>query len=184
MSARPVGVEPTSKPLKATHYRYATSKRPTDPTAPALFAANTRIAHAIARTYRIPGQDWQDTQQEALIALWEAARMFEPAHGTRFPNFARQVIERRLADALKGALRGKQLVLTHAVREYDTASHDDVCLAVLQRERVRLLVGASKRLSATERVTLRRIVNGTPYTGKQDDCARQKVRHTLHEAAA
>lgn len=153
-------------------------------TAPALFAANTRIAHALARTYRIPGQDWQDTQQEALIALWEAARMFEPEHGTRFPNFARQVIERRLADALKAALRGKQLVLTLAVREYDAASHDDVCLAVLQRERVRLLVRACNELSALDRATVARIVNGVPYRSKRDDNARQKVRHTLHEAAA
>lgn len=149
---------------------------------PGLFAANHAMARSIARDYFIPGQDRADTQQEALIALWQACRDYRPQLG-EFRSFARFAIHRDLQDALKGALRGKQLVLTHAVRDYDMPASEDACSAAIQRERVQLIVAACRRLSSADRVTLRRIVNDAPYSTKADDNARYRVRLKLKAAA-
>lgn len=74
---------------------------------PALWTQHRPIARGIARDYRIPGLEQQDVAQEALIALWVAARGFDPEKGA-FPPFARTVIHRHLGTLLRAALREKR----------------------------------------------------------------------------
>jgi RNA polymerase sigma factor (sigma-70 family) len=76
-------------------------------TVPALWSRHRRIAYALARDYHIPGMDQDDVNQEALVALWEAARCYDSSKGP-FPAFAHLVVERRLTDALKKAKRRKR----------------------------------------------------------------------------
>lgn len=68
--------------------------------APALFSRHQRLAYAIARDYFLPGAEADDVRQEALLALWEAARAHDPDKGP-FKPFARLVITRRLLDRIK-----------------------------------------------------------------------------------
>ena len=51
--------------------------------------------------------DPDDVRQEALIALWEAARAHDKTKAP-FPPFARLVIKRRLRDRLQAATRQKR----------------------------------------------------------------------------
>ena len=74
---------------------------------PALWTKNRPIALAIAREWRIPGLDPDDVRQEALVALWEAARKYDKTKGT-FPPFARLVVKRRLSTLLQAATRQKR----------------------------------------------------------------------------
>ena len=76
---------------------------------PALWTKNRKIALAIAPEWRIPHMDADDVRQEALIALWEAARCHDKTKGP-FPPFARLVIGRRMRDLLQAATRQKRTV--------------------------------------------------------------------------
>lgn len=151
-------------------------------TAPALFTKYRPIALAIAKEWYLPGGDQDDVRQEALIALWEAARSYKPEMGPPFPVFARLLINRRLASTLRAALRGKQLVLTDAVRDYDTPVMD-ACTAVIQRERVRQIVHVAAGLKGLEREALRRILADKPLASKSEDNARARVRVKMKAAA-
>jgi RNA polymerase sigma factor (sigma-70 family) len=82
---------------------------------PALWTKHRPIALAIASEWRIPHLDPDDVRQEALIALWEAARCHDKAKGP-FPTFARLVVKRRMRDLLQAATRQKRT----AEFDYDT----------------------------------------------------------------
>lgn len=111
-----------------------------------------------------------------MIALWEAARTFDRTRGT-FPAWARMVIHRHLADCLRTATRGKQNVLTLAVRDgrlpFVTEGEAD------HRQAVRELVASARNLSQPERAALTRIIDGAPSEGKADDNLRYRVRKKL-----
>jgi RNA polymerase sigma factor (sigma-70 family) len=85
-------------------------------TAIPLFTKHRWLATVIAREWFIPGADSDDVQQEATIGLWEAATSYDPVKGP-FKPFANLVIRRRLADCLKHAQRGSQLILTQSARD-------------------------------------------------------------------
>ena len=63
-----------------------------------LVVANLPYARSLARRYRRPGLDVDDLEQEAALALVEAAKKFEPEKnpGVPFVAFARPFLVRRL----------------------------------------------------------------------------------------
>lgn len=149
--------------------------------APALWTKHRPLALMLARDYHLPGSDQDDVRQEALIALWEAARTHDPGRSS-FPNWARVVIRRHLADCVRTATRGKQRVLTEAVREEDVQFHL-AAYAVEHRQAVRELVASARNLTQPERAALTRIIDGAPLEGKADDNLRYRVRKKLRAAA-
>lgn len=103
-------------------------------TVPALWTKHRPIALAIAPEWRIPGLEPDDVRQEALIALWEAARCHDQAKGP-FPPFARLVIGRRMRDLLQAATRQKR---TAEFDEWAEPVGPDLETTVLQREQLQL----------------------------------------------
>ena len=148
--------------------------------APALWTKHRPLALMLARDFYLPGADQDDVRQEAMIALWEAARTHDPGKGS-FPNWARVVIRRHLTDCVRTATRGKQLVLTQAGRfEHVVLFAND---ADEHRQAVRELVASACNLSQPERAALTRIIDGAPLEGKADDNLRYRVRKKLRAAA-
>lgn len=149
-------------------------------TVPALWTKHRPLALMLARDYHLPGSDHDDVRQEAMIALWEAARTHDPKR-SNFPTWARLVINRHLTDCVRTANRGKHHVLTRAVRDeklpFHTDNRDDY------RQAVRELVAAASGLSQPERAALTRIIDGAPLEGKADDNLRYQVRKKLRAAA-
>lgn len=84
-------------------------------TAIQLWTKNRRIAFNVAKDYFIVGSEAQDVRQEALIALWIAARDYKPERGP-FAPFADMVIRRRLASCVKMANRQKHTPLNQSLR--------------------------------------------------------------------
>lgn len=101
---------------------------------PALWTKNRGIALGIAPEWRIPGLDPDDVRQEALIALWEAARCHDRDKGP-FPPFARLVIQRRLRDLLQAATRQKR---TAEFSEFTEPVGPALEETVLNREQLQL----------------------------------------------
>lgn len=160
-------------------------------TVSALFTKHRPLAHAIARTRWLPGADTDDVNQEALIALWTAARNHDPERAP-FPAYARLVITRHLDNCLKHATRQKHRALTDSVREEDRMRQIEDTLAdpahrVAALETLRELTRAYRALSELERAALAfdaydGLTPGTrPY--KQVDGARFRARRKLRSAA-
>lgn len=146
---------------------------------PALWTKHRPLALMLARDYYLPGADQDDVRQEAMIALWEAARTHDPKR-SNFPTWARLVINRHLADCLRVATSKRAAVLNLADRDVLMVSvpvePDDY------RLEVRALVGAANGLSQPERAALTRIIDGAPLEGKADDNLRYRVRKKLRAA--
>ena len=103
---------------------------------PALWTKNRTIALAIATEWRIPGMDPDDVRQEALVALWEAARAHDKTKGP-FPPFARLVVKRRLRDRLQAATRQKRT----CDFDYDTEPvGPDLETTVMNRDQLSMFV--------------------------------------------
>jgi RNA polymerase sigma factor (sigma-70 family) len=85
--------------------------------APALWTKHRPLARHIASHYFIPGSEPEDVEQEALIALWEAASTYNPTKGTTFPTWARLIINRHVQQCVNVARTGRAEYLTRAVRE-------------------------------------------------------------------
>lgn len=75
--------------------------------APALWTKHRGIALGIAAEFHVPGMDADDVRQEALLALWVAARSYEKGRGT-FPAYARLSVRADLTDLLRTATRAKR----------------------------------------------------------------------------
>lgn len=143
--------------------------------APQLFTRHRQLAYAIARDYRVPGAECQDVEQEGLIALWIAARSFDPGKGLSFRTFAGYVIRRRLASVLKAALAKKHEPLTLSVREVrndegEWVSATDALAGangteeiVAARETLERMAKALGTLTELERNAWLMIANGEPY---------------------
>lgn len=125
-------------------------------TTAALWTKHRGIAIGIANEYRIPGMDPDDVRQEALIGLWEAARAYDPSVGP-FAAFARTVVTRRCVDLLRASGRGKQRVLTDAVRDeqLELVPTGDLIDTVLRRERLREALADDQSPEARRRRTWR-----------------------------
>lgn len=70
-----------------------------------LWTKHRPLAARVAAGYRIPGLERQDVEQEAMVALWNAARTYNPDAGAKFTTWAERVIRARLVDVLRTATR-------------------------------------------------------------------------------
>jgi RNA polymerase sigma factor (sigma-70 family) len=138
------------------------------------------IALGIAADYRIPGMDPDDVRQEALLALWEAARAYDPEKGP-FTAFARLVIKRRLADQIKAARTQKRSAPT--VELTDTAAADQQA----GRADLQLTLDTLPSLTPLERGAVAAQLNGT-YDWRSSSqmnalyTARRKLKQALAPA--
>ena len=117
---------------------------------PALFTKHRGIALGIAADYYFPGAEREDVRQEALVALWEAARTYDAEKGP-FPAWARGVVHRHLIDCVRVATAGRAMALTYAAREFDAPLTSSLEEAVETRELMRALVLALLELPANQR---------------------------------
>jgi RNA polymerase sporulation-specific sigma factor len=86
------------------------------------FAPMTR---KLANVFFAAGMERQDWDQEACIALHQAACMFDPSAGVLFKSWADLIVRRRLVDAVKTARRAKHLLLSDALSFEMTVGEDD-----------------------------------------------------------
>src|SRR5262245_56716415 len=145
--------------------------------APALWTRNRGLARSIAHQYFIPGADRDDVQQEALIGLWEAARLWDKERGASFATFASLVIHRRLHTCLKAANRRKHRFLTDASRDLDLGTVEE------PGGQLALILEALPSLSELERQSLADSLNGVPIRSKRYDNALQRARRKLRKVA-
>jgi RNA polymerase sporulation-specific sigma factor len=125
-----------------------------------LVKQHYNLARGIANCYYLAGADADDVLQEALVALLIAIRSYRPAVG-KFRPFARVVIHRRLASAIKTANAEKHKMLSRATRSGTNEEHERTQIVnlipakatleetVLQRETLHSL--AAVKLTPLER---------------------------------
>ena len=140
-------------------------------TVPALWTRHRAIAYKQAGEFRIPGLQAQDVEQEALVALWEACRRWDPERG-KFPPFAKAVIRNTLIDLLRRAShRPVEVPLEIDVRvEPETGQ-------------LRWVLEALDTLTELERQAVADHLNGRPSKeSKSHDSALDRARVKLRAA--
>jgi RNA polymerase sigma factor (sigma-70 family) len=70
----------------------------------ALFESHLELALTIGRSFPIPNSSVDESEQEARIALWQAASSFDPAKGD-FAGFASIVVRNHLRNVFNSAKR-------------------------------------------------------------------------------
>lgn len=166
----------------------------------ALWTSHRPLARRIARSFNWPGAEPEDVEQEALIALWEAASTYDPGQGTAFKTFASIVVNNHLADTLRHARTGKHRPLNDSVRVFvldgetgDVASvlpHlHQVSDRVEEREDLRRLFALIALLPEEQRYVVLGVASGLSYAQmggnpKQIDNRLYKARRTLREGMA
>jgi RNA polymerase sigma factor (sigma-70 family) len=157
----------------------------------ALFTKHQKLAEHMAADWHIAGGDRDDVVQELRIALWEAAGAWDANKGAPFPQFAREVMRRRMADVLTKANRLKHQTLTHAKRtmrgEDETVDVLDYIASrdlqpddlIVQLDELRGLIGAILGLTDNQRRAIVRVINGLGCNEKVDDNALQMARRKL-----
>lgn len=146
-------------------------------TIPALWNKHRKIALAIAVEWRIPGLDADDVRQEALVALWEACRKYDPGRGA-FPPYARMCIKARMSDLLQAATRMKRTAVF--VHDVDVPARDRI---EARLELIRI-VAAMRELSDRERKAIQDHLDGVPATSsKSHDNALTSARRKLRREA-
>lgn len=154
-------------------------------TVAALYSKHRPLARSLARRIYVPGSESQDVQQEADVALWIAARNWDPEKGA-FPAFATTVIQRRLASVLRAALVQGRRILSEADRDglVLIRSHvDDVERIAVDRDQLRRIIDALIALPEAEREGLAAALSGEPQS-KQTSNAAYRARRKLKEVAA
>jgi RNA polymerase sporulation-specific sigma factor len=164
-----------------------------------LTARYVRMIEARAALYGSRGEEHEDFRQAALFALYEAACSFRPG-GAPFSAYAKHVVTNALIDFLKGACRGKHLVLDDSSRfegevEIIVSRERDPCEQVIARETLAEQVRALAGCSTLQRTVAARRLNGlslieagtglgrTTNAAKTADNALQHVRAKLKAAA-
>ncbi|MBX5466910.1 MAG: sigma-70 family RNA polymerase sigma factor [Firmicutes bacterium] len=79
-----------------------------------LTAPVTPVVRRWVATHRVAGLEADDWWQEAAVAVWIAARDYDPSRGG-WEAWANWVVRKRLRSALRGALRAKHLALNTAL---------------------------------------------------------------------
>ena len=109
-----------------------------------LVSQNEGYLTKLARAY-IPWCETEDLKQEAALALLDAARHFDPAHGTKLLTYVTPAIEAALSDyASRYAFllsvptsRGSQLrTVVHLCAETQDASESELTKAVCEKLKV------------------------------------------------
>lgn len=155
-------------------------------------AAVIPLADRLARRYRFPGEDPDDSVQVARIAAWEALE----THDGRSPLnvWVTIVVQAALVDELRRSTRHGWRTLTDAARsaaDPETGEQRPLVELVADRrdpyaarETLRLVLAALARLTDLERAALARLLNGEPYSfSSRYDNALQRARRKLRAAA-
>lgn len=74
-----------------------------------LIVRYTPLVSYLARPYKQSGMELDDLQQEGLIGLFKAIRMFNPQYDNSFKTFANKCITNKIISAVSSFLRGKNL---------------------------------------------------------------------------
>lgn len=157
-----------------------------------LWLKHRRVATLVAREFFIPSFQFEDTEQEAMIALWEAAREFDPEQSS-FPTWARFVIRRRLTECLRMETTKKATVLNKSIR---VAAQDGELATVIDllphlhqvsdrcetREEVARLLRGITRLSDWEQRCVLGIASGLTY--RQIGGNPKRIDNTLYKSRA
>lgn len=140
-----------------------------------LWTKHRGIAYKIARDYYAPGCDQDDMRQEALVALWEATGIHDPAKG-RFPTFAAVVIRRHLINIVRAATCEKRNAQTVPLSDGNEPAAPEPPPSL---DGIR---GRLHLLTPLERKHLADRLNDVP-TSKSQDNALARARRKLREAA-
>jgi len=139
-----------------------------------LFERNRKIADAAAKKYFLPGYEPDDIRQEALMALWKAARTYDPTRGAKFSSFATLCINARFVELLKKKDRYRNKTLDSTLRTIVTEGEVTEILNVLphlhqvadlveERDALRRLVAAILELTEIERRCVIGVATGLSY---------------------
>jgi len=77
---------------------------------------NTKYQNDIiakAKTYKIPGMEWQDIAQELDITLWLKLKKFQGRNNVSERTFAIKVMQNKIRDLVKYANRKKRWIDAH-----------------------------------------------------------------------
>ena len=157
------------------------------------------LAYSCARRYYDRGADRDDIEQEALVALLTAFRLYDPGRGT-FRSWARLVIHRRLIEIVRASTRQPAAILTDAARTCRSedgepvdvldllpARDGDPVTVLETKEELARIIRAARSLTALERRALAGVVNGIRYDQLGDpksiDNAVTSARRKLRSAA-
>lgn len=69
---------------------------------------------AKAKTYSIPGMDWEDIAQELRLALWLNLPKFQPGKASE-RTFANRIMENKIKDLAKFTNRKKRWIDSHYI---------------------------------------------------------------------
>ncbi len=137
------------------------------------------LARGRARSFFLPGADWEDLYQEGLIGIFKAFRDFRPEKGVSFRAFADLCVTRQVLTAVRAAARRKHAPLNFSVsldggypleaegrrlsESTPSLSPDpaDVVIGVEEVRAVKALV--QKALSELEAAVLSMYVEGRSY---------------------
>ena len=139
---------------------------------PQLWTKHRDVAYSISRRFYAPGMDRQDLEQEALVALWNACRTFDPEKGVPIKQWIRIVVLARMKDVVTAANRQKQRMLNEATpRGEELVSLVETCpdLAgsaedqAITRMMVEDILGRVAALSPLQRRALLSVAAGLTY---------------------
>lgn len=141
------------------------------------------LIHFSAREFYAPGETYDDLLQSARVALYKAARTFDPSRGVTFRTFAGLAVRAELITTVTAAQRGKHGPLNESDRfeRVLRGEGDDVTRTlaeivpapeaqqpdsqVIAREELERLIDlAHTRLSPLEQAVLVRRLNGGNLT--------------------
>jgi RNA polymerase sigma factor (sigma-70 family) len=152
------------------------------------------FATVISREFFHPRIDQDDLRQEALIAVMEAARVFDPARGVPFKTFVGRCIRNRIVETIIKANRMKRDVRMELPRE---AVVDGDALPMVElvpalnadphelletRDEVRRIVRGFRALSPLEQRAITERLDGV-VQDKAADNAAYRARNKLRDAA-
>ena len=129
--------------------------------------------------------DCEDLGQEGFIGLVSAINNYNGSYGASFRTFAALNIDRRITDAVRLALRKRQVpdsVKVSADGDLNLASADDPEGTALLRDTLRrIFAELAERTSNLERQVLALTLNGYSYSeiAKRLDCPCKKVENAL-----
>jgi len=148
------------------------------------------LRYRAGRYVGIAGVETEDFLQEGLIALYRAARGYNPNRKARFRTYAVACINNSMATAIKMHLRQQHYQSLLSIQQLDdTAISQPIEHALLDQEDLSSLIDSiQSRLSKLERQVLRHYLNGHSYQQisrvlgtslKTVDNALQRVRRKL-----
>lgn len=162
-----------------------------------LFESHLDLALKIGRSFSIPNSSVDECEQEARIALWQAATSFDPAKG-EFAGFASVVVRNHLRNAFNSAKRrGVEIAALDAPSssdpeaEIDSAknslvSPDASPLLDAEREDIRsVLQSELSSLTQAQQEVLKSYADGDSYAeiGRQLGVSKAAVRQMAERAA-